>query len=69
MDEEYLTRCVVDTSARRFHLYSSDGSEQTVNCDSPDQFMDVLRLCREVLDEVDDELLVYTEPAVKKESV
>ena len=68
-DDAYLTRCVVDTTSRTYHLYSSDGTEKAVNCDTPEQFMDVLRLCREVLDEVDDELLVYTEPAVKKESV
>ena len=68
MEDEYLTRCVVDTTSRTFHLYSNDGSERTVECYTPEEFMDVLRLCREVLPEIDEDLLVYTEPAVLKES-
>ena len=64
-DDAYLTRCVVDTTSRTYHLYSSDGSEKVVTCETPEQFMDVLRLCREVLDDIDEDLLVYTEPAVK----
>ena len=64
-DDAYLTRCVVDTTSRSFHLYSSDGSEKVITCETPEQFMDVLKLCREVLDEIDDDLLIYTDPAVK----
>tara|TARA_R100000008_G_C3441283_1_gene94550 strand:- start:144 stop:350 length:207 start_codon:yes stop_codon:yes gene_type:complete len=68
MDDEYLTRCVVDTTSRTFILYSSDGNERTVQCCTPEEFMDVLRLCREVLPDIDEDLLAYTEPAVLKES-
>ena len=64
-DDAYLTRCVVNTTSRSFYLLSSDGSEKVVSCETPAQFMDVLKLCREVLDDIDDDLLVYTEPAVK----
>ncbi len=64
-EDAYLTRCVVDTTSRTYHLYSSDGSEKVVTCETPQQFMDVLKLCREVLDDIDEDLLVYTEPAVK----
>lgn len=64
-DDAYLTRCVVNTTARSFYLYSSDGSEKEVTCETTQQFMDVLKLCREVLHEIDEDLLVYTEPAVK----
>ena len=64
-DDAYLTRCVVNTTARSFYLLSSDGSEKEITCETSDQFMDVLKLCREVLDEIDDDLLVYTDPAVK----
>ena len=63
-DDSYLTRCVFDTSSRTFYLYSSDGSERKVECDTPEQFMDVLRLCREVLPDIDEDLLVYTDPLV-----
>ena len=64
-DDAYLTRCVVNTTSRSFYLLSSDGSEKVVTCETPQQFMDVLKLCREVLDDIDEDLLVYTEPAVK----
>ena len=64
-DDAYLTLCVVNTTARSFYLYSSDGSEKEVTCETTQQFMDVLKLCREVLHEIDEDLLVYPEPAVK----
>ena len=64
-DDAYLTRCVVNTTSRSFYLLSSDWSEKVVSCETPEQFMDVLKLCREGLDDIDEDLLVYTEPAVK----
>ena len=64
-EDAYLTRCVVNTTARSFYLLSSDGTEKVIECDTPEEFMNVLKLCREVLDEIDDDLLVCTEPAVK----
>jgi len=57
--EEYLTRCVVDTLARKFYLYSSEGGEKVVECDTVDQFMNVLDVVRAQLDE---ETLVYSNP-------
>lgn len=57
--EEYLTRCVVDTLARKFYLYSSEGGERVVECDTVDQFMNVLEVVRTQLDE---ETLVYSNP-------
>jgi hypothetical protein len=58
-DEEYLTRCVVDTCLRKFYLYSNIGETREVECDDMDQFMDVLNLIRKV---VDDKYVVYAEP-------
>lgn len=57
--EEVLTRCVVDTLARKFYLYSSEGGERIVECESVDQFMNVLEVVRSNLDE---DTLVYTNP-------
>jgi hypothetical protein len=57
--EEYLTRCVVDTLARKFYLYSSEGGEKVVECETIDQFMNVLDVVRTQLDE---ETLVYSNP-------
>jgi len=57
--QEVLTRCVVDTFAKKFYLYSSEGGEKTVNCETIDQFMNVLEVVRS---RVDDNSLVYTSP-------
>ncbi len=57
--EEFLTRCVVDTLARKFYLYSSEGSEKVVECETVDQFMNVLEVVRTQLDE---NTLVYSNP-------
>jgi hypothetical protein len=57
--EEYLTRCVVDTLARKFYLYSSEGGEKIVECETVDQFMNVLDVVRSQLNE---ETLVYSNP-------
>lgn len=57
--EEYLTRCVVDTLARKFYLYSSEGGEKVVECETVEQFMNVLEVVRT---QVDEETLVYSNP-------
>ena len=59
MQDDYLTRCVVDPVARKFYLYSEQGDEKVVECETVDQFIDVLELCRGVLDE---ETLAYANP-------
>lgn len=57
--EEFLTRCVVDTIARKFYLYSSEGSEKVVECEDIEQFMNVLEVVR---DQVHEEDVVYSNP-------
>lgn len=57
--QEYLTRCVVDTISRKFYLYSSEGGERTVECETVDQFMNVLEVVRAQLDK---DTLVYYNP-------
>ena len=59
MQDEYLTRCVVDPVKRKFFLYSNEGEERVVDCDTVDQFMAVLELCRDNLDE---DTLAYAYP-------
>ncbi len=60
MEEEYLTRCVVDPLKRTFNLYSSEGSEKQVACETVDQFMNVLNLVRILIE--DEDTLVYVNP-------
>jgi hypothetical protein len=57
--EEFLSRCVVDTLARKFYLYSSEGDERIVECETVDQFMNVLEVVRT---QVDEDMLAYSDP-------
>lgn len=57
--DEYLTRCVVDTSKRTFNLYSNLGEEKKVSCETVEQFMNVLDVVRATVDE---DSLVYASP-------
>lgn len=59
MNEEYLSRCVVDPSKRTVYLYSTKGDEKTVSCDTVDEFMNVLNFVR---DTVGDDVLSYANP-------
>ena len=59
MDDAYLTRCVVDPLKRKIYLYSSEGYEKTVDCETVDQFMNMLLFVR---DTAGDEVLSYVDP-------
>jgi len=59
MQDEYLTRCVVDPSKRTIYIYSSEGTEKKVVCETTDQFMSVLQFVRSTCDE---EVLSYATP-------
>ena len=59
MQDEYLSRCVVDPIKRTVYLYSSEGSEKQVTCDTVEEFMNVLDFVRATVDE---ETLSYTNP-------
>jgi len=64
MSNELLTRCVVDPVSRKFFLYSSEGQKKVVDCETVDQFMSVLELCRDLLG---DDVLKYADPLIKNE--
>jgi len=51
MTDEFLTRCVVDPSKRKFYLYSNQGDEKTVDCENMEEFMNVLELVRRITPE------------------
>jgi hypothetical protein len=59
MNEEYLSRCVVDPSKRTVYLYSTEGSEKKVKCDTADEFMNVLNFVRNTVGE---DVLSYANP-------
>jgi len=59
MKDEYLARCVVDPLKRTVYLYSNEGAEKKVSCDTVDEFMNVLEFVRSTVDE---KTLSYTSP-------
>jgi hypothetical protein len=61
--DEYLTRCVVDTSTRTFLIYSNLGDEKVIECANSQEFLNVLSFVRSVLGS---DTLVYAEPLVKR---
>jgi len=59
MQDEYLTSCVVDPVKRTVYLYSNEGSEKEVACETVEEFMSVLEFVRSTVDE---KTLSYTNP-------
>ena len=59
MQNEYLTRCVVDPVKRTIYLYSSEGDEKQVTCETVEEFMSALDFVRST---VDAETLSYSNP-------
>ena len=59
MQEEYLSRCVIDPIKRTVYLYSSEGSEKQVSCETVQEFMNVLDFVRSTVDE---DSLSYVNP-------
>ena len=62
MEDEYLAKCVVDPSKRTVYLYSSEGDKKVVECDTVDEFMNVLSFVRDTCPE---ERLTYANPLPK----
>ena len=59
MQDEYLSRCVIDPIKRTVYLYSNEGAEKQVTCDTVEEFMNVLEFVRATVDE---ETLSYANP-------
>lgn len=59
MQDEYLTRCVVDPIKRTVYLYSNEGDEKVVECDTVEEFMSVLGFVRATVSE---DVLSYANP-------
>jgi len=59
MQDEFLTKCVVDPSTRKFYIYSNEGDSKVVDCETMEQFMGVLSYIRENCDE---DVVSYANP-------
>ena len=59
MSDDLLNKCVIDTSKRTVYLYSDGGDKKTVECDTVDEFMNVLSFVRGMVEE---ERVFYSDP-------
>ena len=59
MEDEYLTRCIVDPTKKTVRLFSSEGDEKVVDCATTEEFMNVLQFVR---DTVSEDVLTYVNP-------
>jgi len=59
MQDEFLTRCVVDPTRRTIYIYSSEGDTKEIVCDTVDQFINILNVIRKTCP---DDALFYAEP-------
>ena len=59
MNDDLLSKCVIDTSKRTVYLYSDGGDKKTVNCDTVEEFMNVISFVR---DKVEEERVFYSDP-------
>ena len=48
MEEDFLSKVVVDMCSRSFLLISENGSQRLVECDTPDEFLRVLDVCNQL---------------------
>ena len=51
MDDDTLMEVVIDLCSRTFLLLSDEGQERIVTCDNTEQFMRVLKVCMDRLEE------------------
>ena len=61
MEDDWLSKCVIDPSKRKVYLYSEGGEKRTVDCDTVQEFMNVLKLVRATCPE---ERLSYANPVI-----
>lgn len=61
MQDEYLSRCVVNPINRSINMYSTEGNHKTLNCETMDEFLNVLDVVRELTSGDDAAELVFTD--------
>ena len=62
MNDASVVKTIVDICSRSFTIVSDEGHIQLVQCQSVNEFMDVLEVCHEFMD---DDQLVYSEIITK----
>ena len=59
MQDDWLSKCVIVPSKRKVYLYSEGGEKRTVDCDTVDEFMNVLSFVRSTTSE---DMISYADP-------
>jgi len=62
MNDASVVKTIVDICSRSFKIVSDEGHIQLVQCESVQEFMDVLAVCHDFMDE---DMLVYSEIITK----
>ena len=62
MNDASVVKTIVDICSRSFKIVSDEGYVQLVQCESVDEFMDVLQVVNDFMDE---DMLVYSEIITK----
>ena len=63
-DQEYVTRCVADPLDKTIRIYSNEGTEQELVCDTADEFINVVKFIRSTVDDnlLDNDQFIYASP-------
>ena len=62
MNDASVVKTIIDICSRSFKIVSDQGYVQLVQCETPEEFMDVLEVCQEFCD---DDMLIYSEIITK----
>ena len=62
MNDASVVKTIVDICSRSFKIVSDEGYIQLVQCETIQEFMDVLEVCQEFMDE---DMLVFSEIITK----
>ena len=62
MNDASVVKTIVDICSRSFKIVSYEGYIQLVQCETVQEFMDVLEVCQEFMDE---DMLIYSEIITK----
>ena len=63
MDDGFVNRTIIDVCRRSFLIISDDGEEKLVQCETPEQFMDVMEVVDKLLEP---ERIVYADISTRE---
>ena len=61
MQDEFLARCVINPINRSVNIYSTEGNHKTIQCETMDEFLNVLDVVRNLTSGDDAAELVFTD--------